>query len=157
MTKFSDVLFFALVVTVILGLVWLFSAPSSDVLGNTGIISKPSGSGSAGSDSSPLSFYSDFSGTTPVSEINWETLSPSQSKDSTIYVRNSGLRDLTLTFSTDSWSPANASNYMTLSWDAPQSLSVQAGEIKPIIFTLTVTSNITGITEFSFNIVIWYD
>jgi len=157
MSKVSDVLTFLIIVAVIILLFWVFLAPSSVALGNIGsIISKPTG-GSAGSESNPLSFYSDFSGSNPVEQIDWETMSPAESKDSTIYVRNQAQSELALSLETDNWSPTNASDYLTLSWDAPQSLSVQAGEIKPIIFTLTVASNITGITSFSFDIVIWYD
>lgn len=156
MTKASDVVAFLVVCAFIVLLFWVFSAPKSNTIGNTGLISRPTG-GSAGSESSPLNFYSDFSGTIPVTEIDWAEMTPASSKDSTIYVRNTAQRQLALTFSTDKWTPANASDYMTLSWDAPESLSVQAGEIKSMTLTLSIASNITDITAFSFDIIIWYD
>jgi len=158
LTKAVDVvLAVTVIVALILLLIFTFT-PYSLRLSNVGeIVTRPKGSGSAGSESSPLAFYSDFSGTAPVTSIDWETIMPDSSKDSTVYMRNNGADNLALTLSTESWTPANASHYITLSWDAGDSLTVANGEIKPVTFTLTVASNITGITSFSFDIVVWYD
>jgi len=54
---------------------------------------------------------------------------------------------------TSNWNPSSASSYMTLSWNyGGQTLAVN--EVKQVKFTLAVSSSITGITSFSFDITI---
>jgi len=54
---------------------------------------------------------------------------------------------------TSNWSPSNASDYMSLSWDyGGQSIDVD--EVVQVTFTLSVDASIEGITNFSFDITI---
>jgi archaellum component FlaG (FlaF/FlaG flagellin family) len=88
-----------------------------------------------------------------VTSINWGTLSPGGSTSVTVYVKNTGSVNLTLSMRTDSWTPAAASTYLTLTWN------YAGGQLKPndilaVTFTLTVSGSITGISSYSFNIYI---
>jgi hypothetical protein len=54
---------------------------------------------------------------------------------------------------TSNWSPLNASDYLSLSWDyGGQSIDVD--EVVQVTFTLSVDAGIEGITSFSFDITI---
>jgi len=100
--------------------------------------------------------YWDQTITNPVASINWGTLEPGLNVDRTIYIRNEGNTAATLSMSTSNWSPPNAPSYMTLTWDyAGQTLSVN--EVRQVKLTLSVSSSITGITDFSFDITIAAD
>jgi hypothetical protein len=51
------------------------------------------------------------------------------------------------------WNPSNASDYISLSWDYGGQL-VNPGELIPVIFTLSISESVEGITSFSFDITI---
>jgi hypothetical protein len=87
--------------------------------------------------------------TSPVSSINWGILNPGSNNNVTVYIRNEGNSVAHLTLNTANWNPSTASNYMTLTWNyAGQSLNVN--QVIAVEFTLSVSSSISGITNFSF-------
>jgi hypothetical protein len=97
--------------------------------------------------------YWDQALTNPVSSISWGTIEPGLNVNKTVYIRNEGNTAATLSMETSNWSPASASSYMTLSWNyGGQTLAVNA--VRQVTFTLAVSSSITGITSFSFDITI---
>ena len=97
--------------------------------------------------------YSDPACANPVTSINWGTLEPGTNVNKTVYIRNEGNTAATLSMTTSNWNPSSASSYMTLSWNyGGQTLAVN--EVKQVKFTLAVSSSITGITSFSFDITI---
>ena len=97
--------------------------------------------------------YWDQALTNPVASINWGTLEPGSNVNRTVYIRNEGNSAATLSKATSNWNPANASNYMTFSWDyGGQTLSVN--QVVQVKLTLAVSQNIAGITSFSFDITI---
>jgi hypothetical protein len=100
-----------------------------------------------------VSVYWDSGCTNATTTINWGILSPNTSKTATLYVRNDGNAVVNLTLTTQSWSPANASNYIGLNWNKEKTL-VNPGSNVTAVLTLSVSSNITGITNFTFDIVI---
>jgi len=51
------------------------------------------------------------------------------------------------------WSPSNASDYLTLSWDYGGQ-SINPDDVAQVTFTLSVDASIEGITSFSFDITI---
>ena len=51
------------------------------------------------------------------------------------------------------WSPASAENYLALNWNYDSS-PISPDAVVQVTFTLTVSSDITGITSFSFDITI---
>jgi hypothetical protein len=91
--------------------------------------------------------------TNTTSTINWGTLSPGTSKNLTFYVRNEANTAVQLTLTTQNWNPANAPNYMTPTWNR-QGQTLTAGSLTAANLTLTLFSNIAGITNFSFDIII---
>lgn len=99
-----------------------------------------------------LKFYEDVDCTIALTQIDWGTLEPPDSKSRIAYVKNYGDVPFNMTLSTQNWNPAEGETYMTLSWDyTGQTISV--GEVFQVTFTLEVDS---GISEgsFSFDIVI---
>ncbi len=97
--------------------------------------------------------YWDSGCTNSVSSINWGLLDPGSDKTVTVYVRNEGNSVTTLSKATQNWDPSTASSYMTLNWNyAGQTLNVN--QVLQTKLTLIVSSAISGITSFSFDITI---
>ena len=91
--------------------------------------------------------------TNVTSSISWGMLDPGSNVNKTIYIRNEGNSAATLSMTTSNWNPTSASSYMTLSWDyGGQTLSVN--QVVQVKLTLAVSSSVTGITNFSFDITI---
>ncbi len=97
--------------------------------------------------------YWDSSCTNPVSSINWGELEPGSSKQFTIYIKNKGNVPLRLSMTVNNWNPPSASTYMTLSWNREGHV-LRAGSVVSAVVTLSVSSSISGITSFSFDIII---
>jgi len=95
----------------------------------------------------------DINCTRMVTEIDWELVEPGQHVNATIYLRNEGNAPITLLLDTENWSPSNALNYITLSWDyADQTVNSEA--VIKITLILAVSSNVTEIANFGFDVVI---
>ena len=97
--------------------------------------------------------YWDQGCTDLVISINWGKIEPAASRKVIVYLRNEGNSPITLSLTTKSWSPSQASTYITLSWNYTGS-SIQPNEFKPVTLSLTISQSITGITSFGFDIVI---
>lgn len=95
--------------------------------------------------------YWDASSANKITAIDWGTLEPGTAKSYSVYVRNEGSYALTLSMSTSNWSPSNASNYLTLTWNY-SGQTINAGKAITVTLTLTVSENITEISNFSFDI-----
>jgi len=54
---------------------------------------------------------------------------------------------------TQNWNPSAASSYMTLTWNR-QGQQINPGQVYQLAIMLSVSSSITGITTFSFGIII---
>lgn len=100
-----------------------------------------------------VGIYWDSSCNNRVSSITWGVLEPGSNKTVTVYVRNEGNAVTTLSKSVQNWSPSTASSYMTLNWNyAGQTLSVN--QVLQVKLTLVVSSTISGITSFGFDITV---
>lgn len=97
--------------------------------------------------------YWDSAGNQNVTSIDWGIPAPGDVVNKTVYVKNTGNNSMNLSMSISSWSPAEASTYLSPTWDQDGS-SVAAGGTVQAIISLDVSSGITGISDFSFNIVI---
>ena len=96
--------------------------------------------------------YWDSSCSSAVSFVDWGTVEPGSMRNVTIYIRNEGNWVVSLFMFADNWSPSDASNYMALSWDyAGQTIDPQ--EVVQTTLTLSASSAIEGITDFSFDII----
>jgi hypothetical protein len=97
--------------------------------------------------------YQEQACTNSVSSINWGNIEPGSNVNKTVYIRNEGDAAATLSKTQTNWNPATASTYITLNWNyTGQTLNVNA--VIPVKFTLSVSSSVTGITSFSFDITI---
>jgi hypothetical protein len=98
-----------------------------------------------------------------LDNIDWSMIVPGQARNSsTIYFRNEGTVPLTMTFSPSNWVFHDAagnllsqsySQYFTLTWDYDNS-AIKVNEVRPLVFTLAVSSNLTDVASFSFNLVV---
>ena len=97
--------------------------------------------------------YWDAACTNKVSSIGWGAIEPGSTKNVTVYIRNEGTSSVTLSMSTSNWSPSSASAYISLSWDYSGKV-LSPNEAVQVKLTLSISSSITGITNFSFDITI---
>ena len=99
--------------------------------------------------------YTDFQCNTPLSSIPWGTLEPGESQSVICYIKNEGGNPATLSLETSNWNPQSLATtyYLTLSWNY-NGQPIAANAVVQITFTLSVASNIQGITNFSFDITI---
>jgi len=97
--------------------------------------------------------YWNSNGTNEVTSINWGTLEPGSSTNRTCYIQNEGNSALILSMNATNWNPSNASDYISLNWDYGGQL-VNPSELIPVIFTLSISDSVEGITSFSFDITI---
>jgi len=86
--------------------------------------------------------------------INWGWLHPGDTKTTTIYLRNTGNTPIILSLSTSDWSPAEASNYISVAWDREGYNMTE--QVIACNISLAVSQSIenTTIQSFSFNIII---
>jgi hypothetical protein len=100
-----------------------------------------------------VGIYNDQNCTSPVSSIDWGVLEPGSKVNKTVYVRNEGNSPTSLSMVTSNWSPSNAATYMSLTWNyGGQTLSVD--QVVQVQLTFSVSSSISGITNFSFDTMI---
>ena len=97
--------------------------------------------------------YSDSGCTAALSAIPWGTLNPGDVKNYTIYVKNTGTVSVTLNMTIGNWNPSSASSYITLTWNQER-VVLPAGQVVPAVLTLSVSSSVSGVTSFSFDITI---
>lgn len=97
--------------------------------------------------------YQDSSCTQVLSQIDWGSLEPNAVINKIVYVKNTGNTQMTLHLSSSNWNPVEASNYITLSWNK-ENTSVAPGSIVTASLKLAISSSISEISTFNFNIVI---
>jgi len=100
-----------------------------------------------------VSVYWDSGCSQAVSSIDWGLADPGSVKNVTAYVKNEGNAPITLSLQTANWNPAEAADYISLSWDyGGQAIGVN--QVLAVTLSLSISSNIQGITTFSFDIVV---
>jgi hypothetical protein len=97
--------------------------------------------------------YSDSGCTQELTSIDWGDISPGGTSTQTIYVKNGGNTQLTLKMTEDSWNPPEANGQITINWER-EDTTINAGQSLQAVLTLSVSSTISGITDFSVDIVI---
>ena len=100
-----------------------------------------------------IGVYSDSACTQSMASINWGTISPGNSVTRTIYVKNLGTTQVTLSMSRENWAPANANGPITVTWNR-EDTTIAPNQVTTATLTLSVSSSISGITTFSVDIVI---
>ncbi len=91
--------------------------------------------------------------TNTTHSLNWGFIDPNSCNNLTIFVRNEGNSASSLQLTTLNWTPANASSYISLSWNYSGQI-LRQNEIIPVRLTLTVSPTIIDITDFSFETII---
>ena len=89
--------------------------------------------------------------TESASAVDWGQITPGESISRRYYLKNEGNSDVMLSLYTTNWTPENAENYMTLTWDYAEQ-SISANEVISVTLTLTVQQSISGIETFNFDI-----
>ena len=100
-----------------------------------------------------IGVYWDSGCTNATSTIGWGMLSPGESKNVTVYLRNEGNVALRSNLTVQNWVPTGSSSYMGLVWNR-ENQTVAVGSVVTAVLTLSVSPSITGITDFGFDIVI---
>ena len=100
-----------------------------------------------------LQIYWDAGCTQIVSEIDWGQLRPGDTATKSVFAKNTGDVSINLSLSTGNWTPSTASSYISLSWNYTGAL-VQPNQTIPVKLLLTVSWSISGISEFSFDILV---
>ena len=100
-----------------------------------------------------IGIYYDYQGNTALTSVSWGTLQPGGSQAVIFYIKNEGSSATILSLQTSNWNPANASNYLNLNWNY-NGQPINVNEVVQITLTISVASNIEGITNFSFDITI---
>jgi hypothetical protein len=103
--------------------------------------------------SSNLDIYADSACINALNTISWGLVPAGANSTLTAYIKNTGTTPTTLSLATSAWSPTNATNYITVSWDK-QGATLNAGQSIAATITLTVSPSIIGITTFSNTITI---
>jgi len=97
--------------------------------------------------------YWDSNCTNPVSSIDWGTLTPGSAENVMVYVRNEGNGTVALSMKTENWDPSSAYTYLTLSWNY-MGQPIGIGEVTKVTLTLSISKQVSGITNFRFDIII---
>ena len=85
--------------------------------------------------------------------LDWGPIEPGSNSTVMVYVRNEGDSAVSLWMTKSHWTPNVASNYMTLSWNYTDRI-LNVGEVIPMELILNVSNTVSGIIDFSVDIVI---
>jgi len=97
--------------------------------------------------------YWDLACTNRTTSINWGTLDAGGIKTYNVYVKNNGTAAEVLSMTTSNWSPVSASSQISLGWNCSNYVLAQ-GSVAGASLTLSVSSSVSGITSFSFDITV---
>jgi hypothetical protein len=100
-----------------------------------------------------VGIYWDSGCTSRVTSIDWGLAEPGTVQNKTAYIKNEGNANVTLTLQTSNWNPTIATTYISLGWTYSNQ-TILVNQVIQVILRLTITSNVTGITTFSFDIIV---
>ncbi|MCW3994911.1 MAG: hypothetical protein NWE98_02025 [Candidatus Bathyarchaeota archaeon] len=83
-----------------------------------------------------------------VNRIEWGTIYPNSTVTKTVIVTNLGTVPLTLKMNVEDWNPPLASKYIYVTWDRENEV-LYRGESVTASISLTVSSQVTNVTDFS--------
>lgn len=99
-----------------------------------------------------FSLWANVNRTGTLASINWGSLNRGDVKGVSCWAQNTGNQNQTLSFKVYNWQPINASKYLTFGWNYTTGSKLLAGQVEHLLLTLTVATNTTGVTNFSFDI-----
>jgi hypothetical protein len=88
-----------------------------------------------------------------VSAIDWGNMTLGQTKNITFYVRNEGSTTIFLSAIDKNWNPTAAQNYIHFVFGSDNE-KARANEVKKINCSLTVSTETTNITNYSFEVLL---
>jgi len=91
--------------------------------------------------------------TNRILSLDWGLIEPGSNSTVMVYVRNEGDSAVSLWLATSNWIPSVASAYMTLIWNYSGRI-LSPDEVIPVELILNDAPTVSGITNFSFDIVI---
>lgn len=100
-----------------------------------------------------VAVYWDPAFAVPVTSISWGIVEPGEVKNVSCYIKNTSNVPIILTLKTDNYTPAEAEQYISLTWNYDEQ-PIPVDGYTPITFSLHVDPATTGITAFSFDITI---
>lgn len=100
-----------------------------------------------------LEIYSDSECKQRLTSIDWGEISPGGTSSQTLYIKNTGDKPLVLQGATDNWNPSEANGPITVTWNREND-NIASGQTLQAVLTLGVSSTISGITDFSVDIII---
>ncbi len=103
--------------------------------------------------SANLGVYSDSGCSQPLTSIDWGTISPGGTVTRTIYVKNIGNTQVTLSMTKANWNPTTANGPVTITWNREATV-LAANQVSTATLTLSVASSVNGISTFSVNVAI---
>lgn len=89
----------------------------------------------------------------PVSSVDWGNVTLGETASSTFVIYNTGDFPYDLSLQAANWEPANASQFLDLSWNYTGE-RLDLYEKLPVQVFLTVSNETEGISDFSFDIVV---
>ncbi len=103
-----------------------------------------------------LGVYLDAPCINQVFAINWTAVNPGSFVTQQVYVVNKGTTDMTVSLSNGTWTPVEANEYLTLTWNLGTSTVVHPGVGNATLATLTLTADAlyTNGTTFNGNVII---
>jgi hypothetical protein len=101
-----------------------------------------------------IAAYEDQPCTIKATSIDWGDIYAGDSKNRTLYFRNEGNLPVNLTYYVDNWSPPQASNILSVSWNYLSGTVLSPAEISPIAIILTSIFAELDFSSFSFDITI---
>jgi hypothetical protein len=99
-----------------------------------------------------LGVYTDSACTQPTTALNVGNISPGGTATQTIYIKNTGNVQETLTMTTNNWTPSGAGSSLTLSWNR-QNTVLNAGVSIQATLTLTASANAGSLTTFGCDVI----
>ena len=100
-----------------------------------------------------LGVYWDLQCTNATSSLDFGQLEPGDSKSFALFLRNEGNSALALNMTSENWNPANAADYITLTWNR-EGQQIDPEEVIDFVITLSVSETIQGVSSFSLDIII---
>jgi len=101
--------------------------------------------------SGSVGVYWDASCSRRAYSIDWGVLSPGETKNVVVYVRNEGNQTIFLSVTASNFAPAGASNYLSFAWSS-EGHKVKVNRTVQVTPRLFVSPSTTGISAFSFDL-----
>jgi hypothetical protein len=100
-----------------------------------------------------IDVYSNSACTSLLKSVVWGEIVAGGSATKTVYIKNNGDTNVVLSLATENWTPSNADDYMSLTWNYNGS-AIGPGQVREVRLTLNVDSDCPALSGFGFDIVI---